>query len=170
MEPPASPALEAKIEAGVFVGLQFRQIFAYEKFPTLLNRTQKASWNSFKAVVSGFLKNNKAAMYDKSSQGSTRVGRHTRAWWHQPPTLLVARNVGRCTRSITEAKRHEPLPPANRCCSMNSQPFFLSFAVQLSQGNAEFPKVSLQRQRNFRLARVASLVPGAIMWSRGPLP
>ncbi|KAJ0184258.1 hypothetical protein K1T71_000681 [Dendrolimus kikuchii] len=51
---------EAKVKAGVFVGPQIRQIFADEKFPTLLNRTQKASWNSFKAVVSGFLGNNKA--------------------------------------------------------------------------------------------------------------
>lgn len=56
---------EAKVKAGVFVGPQIRQIFADEKFPTLLNRTQKASWNSFKAVVSGFLGNNKAENYEK---------------------------------------------------------------------------------------------------------
>ena len=56
---------EAKVKTGVFVGPQIRQIFADEKFPNLLNRALKASWNSFKAVVSGFLKNNKAENYQE---------------------------------------------------------------------------------------------------------
>ena len=51
---------EPKVKAGVFDGPQIRQIFVDEKFPNLLNRAQKASWDSFKAVVSGFLGNNKA--------------------------------------------------------------------------------------------------------------
>lgn len=54
---------ESKVKAGVFVGPQIRQIFANENFPSLLNHTQKASWNSFKAVVSGFLGNKKAENY-----------------------------------------------------------------------------------------------------------
>ncbi|CAF4947727.1 unnamed protein product [Pieris macdunnoughi] len=48
-----------------FVFVMTLKILADEKFPTLLNRTQKASWNSFKAVVSGFLGNNKAENYEK---------------------------------------------------------------------------------------------------------
>ena len=42
---------EAKVKAGVFLGPQIRQIFPDEKFSNLLNRAQKASWNSLKAVV-----------------------------------------------------------------------------------------------------------------------
>jgi len=56
---------EAKVKAGVFVGPQIRQIFADKKFPNLLDRVQKASWNSFKAVVAGFLGNNKAENYEQ---------------------------------------------------------------------------------------------------------
>ena len=56
---------EAKVKAGVFVGSQIRQIFADEKFSNLLNRAQKSSWNSFKAVVSGFLGNKKAENYQE---------------------------------------------------------------------------------------------------------
>ncbi|GBP43437.1 hypothetical protein EVAR_16011_1 [Eumeta japonica] len=56
---------EAKVKTGVFVGPQIKQIFADEKFSTLLNRSQKASWNSFKAVVSWFLGYNKAEYYKK---------------------------------------------------------------------------------------------------------
>jgi len=56
---------EAKVKAGVFVGPQIRQIFADKKFPNLLDRIQKASWNSFKAVVAGFLGNNKAENYEQ---------------------------------------------------------------------------------------------------------
>ncbi|GBP23524.1 hypothetical protein EVAR_12805_1 [Eumeta japonica] len=51
---------EAKVKAEVFISPLIRQVFADEKFSTLLNRTQKASWNSFIAVVSGFLGNNNA--------------------------------------------------------------------------------------------------------------
>ncbi|GBO99518.1 hypothetical protein EVAR_691_1 [Eumeta japonica] len=42
-----------------------RKIFADEKFSTLLNRTQKASWNRFKAVVTGILGDNKTEYYQK---------------------------------------------------------------------------------------------------------
>ncbi|GBP20756.1 hypothetical protein EVAR_14482_1 [Eumeta japonica] len=56
---------EAKVRTGVFAGKPIRQIFVNEKFSTLLNLTQKASGNSFKAVVSGFLGNNEAKYYKK---------------------------------------------------------------------------------------------------------
>ncbi|GBP68699.1 hypothetical protein EVAR_75313_1 [Eumeta japonica] len=52
---------------------------------------------------------------------------------------LVGGSVCECKRSIKEARRHQPRPPASRFCSKNSEP-----------------------------AHVASLVPGATVWSRRP--
>ena len=60
---------EAKVKAEVFVGPQIKINIADEEFLHLLNRAQEASWNSFKAVVSGFLGNNKAENYVRKSVG-----------------------------------------------------------------------------------------------------
>ena len=54
---------EAKVKAGVFVGAQIRKIMECMEFPKKLTRKEKASWNSFFAVVKGFQGNNKARSY-----------------------------------------------------------------------------------------------------------
>lgn len=54
---------EAKIKAGVFVGPQIKKIMESEEFPKMLSRKEKAAWNSFVAVVRGFLGNHKAENY-----------------------------------------------------------------------------------------------------------
>ncbi|KAL7834776.1 hypothetical protein SRHO_G00290230 [Serrasalmus rhombeus] len=46
---------EAKIKAGVFVGPQIKNIIECSEFPKKLNRKERAAWNSFVAVVRGFL-------------------------------------------------------------------------------------------------------------------
>jgi hypothetical protein len=51
---------EAKVKAGVFVGPQIKKILECKEFPKKLTRVQKAAWSSFKAVVDGFLGNNRA--------------------------------------------------------------------------------------------------------------
>ncbi|KAL6465610.1 hypothetical protein MHYP_G00257430 [Metynnis hypsauchen] len=54
---------EAKIKAGVFVGPQIKKIIECSEFPKKLNRKERAAWNSFVAVVRGFLGNHKDKNY-----------------------------------------------------------------------------------------------------------
>jgi hypothetical protein len=54
---------EAKVNAGIFVGPQIKKIIECDEFAKLLNRTEKTAWNSFVAVVHGFLGNHKAENY-----------------------------------------------------------------------------------------------------------
>lgn len=54
---------EAKVRAGIFVGPQIKKIIECEDFAKLLNRTERAAWSSFVAVVQGFLGNHKAENY-----------------------------------------------------------------------------------------------------------
>jgi len=54
---------EAKIQAGVFVGPQIKKILESKEFPKKLTTKENAAWNSFAAVVNGFLGNNKVENY-----------------------------------------------------------------------------------------------------------
>ena len=54
---------EAKVKAGIFIGVQIKKIIQCDEFANLLNRTKKTAWNSFGAVVHGFLGNTKAENY-----------------------------------------------------------------------------------------------------------
>ena len=54
---------EAKIKAGIFVGPLIKKIIECDEFAKLLNKKQKTAWNSFFAVVHGFLGNHKAENY-----------------------------------------------------------------------------------------------------------
>jgi hypothetical protein len=54
---------EAKVSAGVFVGPQIKKILQCKEFPNKLTSTEVAAWNSFGAVVRGFLGNHKAENY-----------------------------------------------------------------------------------------------------------
>ncbi|XP_058889662.1 uncharacterized protein LOC131739473 [Acipenser ruthenus] len=54
---------EAKVKAGVFVGPQIKKILKCNEFPKKLTSKEKAAWNSFVAVVRGFLGNHKAKNY-----------------------------------------------------------------------------------------------------------
>jgi hypothetical protein len=54
---------EAKVKAGVFIGPQIKKILECNEFPKKLTRKEKAAWNSFVAVVQGFLGNHKAENY-----------------------------------------------------------------------------------------------------------
>jgi hypothetical protein len=54
---------EAKVKAGVFVGPQIKKILECKEFPKILTTKEKAAWNSFVAVVRGFLSNHKAENY-----------------------------------------------------------------------------------------------------------
>ncbi|XP_051524523.1 uncharacterized protein LOC127423891 [Myxocyprinus asiaticus] len=46
---------EAKVKAGVFIGPQMKKILECNEFPKKLTSKEKAAWNSFVAVVRGFL-------------------------------------------------------------------------------------------------------------------
>ena len=54
---------EAKVKAGIFIGLQMKVIIECDNFAKLLSRTEQAAWESFVAVVHGFLGNHKAENY-----------------------------------------------------------------------------------------------------------
>ncbi|XP_061409988.1 uncharacterized protein LOC133344058 [Lethenteron reissneri] len=54
---------EAKVKAGVFVRSQIKKILECNEFPKKLTRKEKAAWNSFVAVVRGFLGNDKVENY-----------------------------------------------------------------------------------------------------------
>ena len=52
-----------KVKAGIFVGPQIKKIVECDEFAKLLSSKQKTAWNSFVAVVHGFLGNHKAENY-----------------------------------------------------------------------------------------------------------
>jgi hypothetical protein len=54
---------EAKVKVGVFVGPQIKKILECKEFPKMLTTKERAAWNSFVAVVRGFLGNHKAEYY-----------------------------------------------------------------------------------------------------------
>jgi hypothetical protein len=54
---------EAKVKAGVFIGPQIKKIMECNEFPKKLTCKEKTAWNSFIAVVQGFLGNHKAENY-----------------------------------------------------------------------------------------------------------
>lgn len=56
---------EAKVKAGIFVGPQIKQIMKSDDFTNLLNAYEKQAWESLKAVVDGFLGNNRADNYEE---------------------------------------------------------------------------------------------------------
>jgi hypothetical protein len=49
-----------KIKAGVCIGPQIRQLFRDSQFDSILSDNEKATWNAFRHVVTGFLGNIKA--------------------------------------------------------------------------------------------------------------
>jgi hypothetical protein len=49
-----------KIKAGVFFGLQIRQLFRDPHFYLVLSDDEKAAWNAFRHAATGFLGNLKA--------------------------------------------------------------------------------------------------------------
>ena len=57
--PQSSFSKAVQVKAGIFVGPQIKKIIECK----LLNRMQKMAWNSFVAVVQGFLGNHKAENY-----------------------------------------------------------------------------------------------------------
>ena len=59
---------EAKIKGGIFVGPQIKKIFASTEFSDKLNKIERTAWNFFKAVVDGFLGNNRAENYQELVQ------------------------------------------------------------------------------------------------------
>lgn len=56
---------EAKVKAGIFVGPQIKQIMSSDDFTEFLNAHEKQAWESLKAVVNGFLGNNRADNYEE---------------------------------------------------------------------------------------------------------
>src|SRR6218665_172684 len=61
-------AVRAKAKVGIFVGQQIKKIIECDEFANLLNRMGKTAWNSFGAVVHGFLGNHKAENYVQLNQ------------------------------------------------------------------------------------------------------
>jgi hypothetical protein len=53
------------IRAGVFIGLQVRQLFTDLQFNLTLSDDEKAAWNAFRHVATGFLGNVKAVIFRK---------------------------------------------------------------------------------------------------------
>ena len=51
---------EAKLEEGIFIGTQIRDIIKDEYFDKLLQGDEKEAWGSFKFVVKVFLGNRRA--------------------------------------------------------------------------------------------------------------
>ena len=54
---------EAKLTAGIFIGLEIRKLFADENFLKHLNTKELKAWNTFKLVAENFLGNHKAENY-----------------------------------------------------------------------------------------------------------
>ena len=52
-----------KVKAGVFFGPQIRQLFKDQQFEAVLSDIEKAAWQSFEKVSSGFLEIFKAANF-----------------------------------------------------------------------------------------------------------
>ena len=59
---------EAKVNAGLFVGPQIKKIIECDEFAKKLSRKEEAAWNSFVAVVRGFLGNHTAENYEQLVQ------------------------------------------------------------------------------------------------------
>jgi hypothetical protein len=61
-----SPRLSTKkIKADVFIGPQIRQLFRDSQFDLVLSDDEKAAWNAFQLVATGFLRNVKAVNFRK---------------------------------------------------------------------------------------------------------
>jgi hypothetical protein len=61
-----SPRLsEAKLNEGIFIGPQIRDLIKDEYLNKLLQGDKKAAWNSFEFVVKGFLGNRRAQNYEE---------------------------------------------------------------------------------------------------------
>jgi len=56
---------EAKLKECVFIGPQIRDLIKDEYFDTLLQCDEKATWDSFKFVVKGFLGNRRTQNYEE---------------------------------------------------------------------------------------------------------
>lgn len=69
-----------KINAGVFIGPQIRKIMFSDEFKEYLSADQKAAWESFEAVVQGFLGNYRSVDYKqliiKLLQNYEKIGAH----------------------------------------------------------------------------------------------
>ena len=50
---------EAKLKEGVFVGLNIRKLMKDNNFKNVMNNVERSAWNSFKDVVTKFLRNQK---------------------------------------------------------------------------------------------------------------
>ena len=61
--PPSSFSKATRGKGHIFVGPQVKKIIECGEFAKLLNRKQKTAWNSFAAVVHGFLGSSKAENY-----------------------------------------------------------------------------------------------------------
>ena len=59
---------EAKIKGGIFIGPQIKKLFESNEFSDRLNYIERTAWNSFKAVVTGFLGNYRAENYKELVQ------------------------------------------------------------------------------------------------------
>ena len=54
---------DAKVKAGVFTGPQVRKIIGCNEFEAKLSEVERKAWQSFVAVVNGFLGNRRAENY-----------------------------------------------------------------------------------------------------------
>ena len=54
---------DAKIEEGIFIGPQIRELMKDKQFDEDLNETERKAWLSFKRICKDFLGNHKAANY-----------------------------------------------------------------------------------------------------------
>ena len=54
---------DAKIEKGIFIGPQIKELMQEKQFDEDLNETERNSWLSFKRICKDFLGNHKAANY-----------------------------------------------------------------------------------------------------------
>ena len=57
-----------KVKAGVFIDPQIRRLFKNQQFEAVLSGKEKAAWQSFEKVSSGFLGNFKAANFKELVQ------------------------------------------------------------------------------------------------------
>jgi hypothetical protein len=67
-----------KIKAGVFISPQIRQLFRDPQFHLILSDDEKAAWNSFRHVTTGFLGNVKALKFRKLVENLYNFLRETR--------------------------------------------------------------------------------------------
>ena len=56
-------ASDARIEEGIFIRLQIRELVRDKQFDEDLNETERNAWLSFKRICKDFLGNHKAADY-----------------------------------------------------------------------------------------------------------